>query len=269
MSELVHTISTTTVEMDYLKFGSGKKTFVILPGLSIHSVMGMADAVATAYQDFDKDYTVYLFDRAKNLHEGYSIRDIARDTASAMMALKLTNADIFGASQGAMATIYLALDYPQLVHSMVLGSTLAKPNKTFARVGKTWIELAEKREEKALLENFIDVVYSQKTLEKYRDAMIAANVGITQAEYERFLVLARACQGFDVYEELSTIKCPVLVLGSEGDRVVTPAGSREIAEKLGCASYLYDSSYGHAVYDEAPDYKKRILDFFSACGKAF
>ena len=78
MSELIHTISTSNMEMDYIKFGSGKKTFVILPGLSIHSVMGLADAVATAYQDFTKDYTVYLFDRAKNLHEGYTIRDIAK-----------------------------------------------------------------------------------------------------------------------------------------------------------------------------------------------
>ena len=269
MSELVHTISTPNVEMDYIKFGSGKKTFVILPGLSIHSVMGLADAVATAYQDFTKDYTVYLFDRAKNLHEGYTIRDIAKDTASAMMALNLTKTDIFGASQGAMATICLAMDYPELVHGMVLGSALARSNKTFATVVNKWVELAEKREEKGLLENFLDVVYSQKSLEKYRDAWIAANVGITQAEYERFLVLARACQGFDVYEQISAIQCPALVLGSEGDRVVTSEGSREIAEKLGCEIYLYDASYGHAVYDEAPDYKKRILDFFSACGKAF
>ena len=262
MSDLVKTVSTLDVEMDYIKFGSGKKTFVILPGLSIHSVMNLAQAVKTAYQDFTKDYTVYLFDRAKKLHEGYTIRDIAHDTASAMMALNLTNADIFGASQGAMATICLAIDYPQLVHSMVLGSTLTKFNQTFTRVGKTWIELAQKRDEKALLENFVDVVYSQKTLEKYRDAMIAANVGITEAEYERFLILARACQGFDVYDQLGAIRCPVLVLGSEGDRVVTAEGSKQIAERLGCAIYLYDSSYGHAVYDEAPDYKKRILDFF-------
>jgi hypothetical protein len=55
-----------------------------------------------------------------------------------------------------------------------------------------------------------------------------------------------------------------LALGSEGDRVTTPEGSRQIAEKLGCAIYLYDSSYGHAVYDEAPDYKERILAFFQA-----
>ena len=267
MSELVHTVSTSEVEMTYIKFGTGKKTFVIIPGLSIHSVMSLADAVATAYQDFAADYTVYLFDRAKNLHEGYTIRDIAHDTASAMMALNLTNTDIFGASQGAMATIWLAIDYPQLVHSMVLGSTLAKPNETFTRVGKRWIELAEKRDERGLLENFVDMVYSQKTLEKYRDAMIAANVGITEAEYERFLVLAHACLDFDVYDQLGAIRCPVLVLGSKGDRVVTAEGSRQIAEKLRCAIYLYDASYGHAVYDEAPDYKKRILNFLSSCHK--
>ena len=36
---------------------------------------------------------------------------------------------------------------------------------------------------------------------------------------------------------------------------------REIADLLGCELHIYED-YGHAVYDEAPDYKERILEFF-------
>ncbi len=264
MKAEVKTVLTENVEMDYVKFGTGKKTFVILPGLSIHSVMGLADAIATSYQSFAGQYTVYLFDRAKNLQEGYSVRDMARDTASAMRALGLSNADIFGASQGGMIAQYLAIDYPELVHSMVLGSTLSKGNETFSSVARLWLEKAENRDEQGLLEAFVDVVYSEATLKEYRDVLISANKGISEAEYERFLILARACQDFDCYQELTKVQCPVLVLGSEGDCVVTAEGSRELAQKLGCAIYLYDSSYGHAVYDEAPDYKERCLAFFES-----
>ena len=38
--------------MKHIVFGSGTKNFVILPGLSVHSVMGLADAIAEAYKDF-------------------------------------------------------------------------------------------------------------------------------------------------------------------------------------------------------------------------
>lgn len=264
MEVSVKTVSTSEVEMDYIQFGSGKKIFVILPGLSIHSVMGLADAVATAYESFTQDYTVYLFERAKNLHEGYTVRDMARDTASAMVALDLSNADIFGASQGGMIAQYLAIDYPKLVHSMVLGSTLAKSSLVFCDVVLHWIALAKKKDEQGLLESFVDNVYSEETLKKYRDYMISANKGISDTEYERFLILARACENFDCYDELPNIKCPVLVLGSYGDHVVGPQGSEQIAKALGCELYMYDFHYGHGVYDEASDYKTRMLNFFKS-----
>lgn len=51
--------------MDYIVFGEGEKKFVIIPGLSVHSIMSFADAVEEAYKDFSEDYTVYLFDRPK------------------------------------------------------------------------------------------------------------------------------------------------------------------------------------------------------------
>ncbi len=260
----VKTVSSGGMEMDYIVFGSGEKAFVILPGLSVHSVMGSADAIAEAYKDFADEYTVYLFDRAKNISEGYSVRDMAADTAAAMKALGIENADVFGASQGGMIAQYLAIDYPELVRKMILGSTLAKPNGGFNSIVDEWISLAEAKQETELLESFVDSVYSEATLESYRDTLISMNRNISDEEYARFVILAGACKTFDCYDELSGIKCPVLVIGSEGDGVVGAEGSEQIASALGCELYLYDKNYGHGVYDEAPDYRQRCLDFFNA-----
>ena len=257
----VKTATAEGVEMDYIVFGSGEKSFIILPGLAIHSVMGSADAIAAAYADFTDDYTVYVFDRAKDLREGYGIRDMAADSAAIMRSLGIESADVFGASQGGMIAQYLAIDHPELVHKLILGSTLSKPNEVCRQNLATWVALAEAKDERALLESFVDTVYSETTLEAYRETMISANLGISDEEYERFLLMAASCEDFDCYDELSAIQCPVLVIGSEGDRVVTPEASRQIAEALGCELYMYDASYGHGVYDEAPDYKQRCLDF--------
>ncbi len=251
------------MNMEYFAFGSGKRKFVILPGLSVHSVMGAADAVAAAYKDFTDTYTVYVFDRAKHIGDGYTVRDMAADTADAMQALHIADADVFGASQGGMIAQYLAIDRPELVHSMILGSTLAKPNDTFLSVIAEWVRLADNRDERGLSESFAERVYSGATLDAYRDTLIAANLGIREEEYRRFSVLAKACLTFDCSALLGAVRCPVLVLGAEGDRVVTAEGSRQIAEAIGCALYLYGEGYGHGVYDEAPDYRQRCLDFLS------
>lgn len=248
--------------MDYITFGKGTKTFVIIPGLSIHSVMGLADAVKEAYRIFADDYTVYLFDRPKQLENGITIRELAGETAAAMQALRFEHACILGVSQGGMMAQYIAIDYPELVGSLILGSALSKPNATFEAVGGKWLQLAEQRDERALIESFVDKVYARKTLEQYRDVLISSNLGITEEEYERFVILAKSCFGFNCYDELPKIQCPTLVLGSEGDEVVTAEASRETAEALSCELYLYDKSFGHGVYDEAADYKQRCKDFF-------
>ena len=259
----INTVTIGENKMNYIVFGSGEKNFIIIPGLSIHSVLNSADAIKEAYKEFENEYTVYLFDRATNIKEGYSIKDMAKDIADAMKELNIENAYIFGASQGGMIAQYLAIDYPELVNKVVLGSTLSKPNDTSINVISNWINLAKEKEETKLLESFVDDVYSKNTLDNYRDYLISSNAGITDEEYERFIILASACNTFDCYDELNNIKCPVLVLGSYGDKVVTVEASKEIQEKINSDIYLYDDSYGHGVYDEASDYKQRILDFFN------
>ncbi len=264
------TVIAGSLEMDYIRFGSGEKSFVIIPGLSIHSVMGLEDMIAEAYKDFAKDYTVYVFDRAKNIKAGYTVREMAADTAKAMEALGIEKAHVFGASQGGMIAMYLAIDHPELVHKMILGSTLAKPNETFNQAAREWNRLAKEQDETALVESFVDRVFSEETLKDYRQALIKMNMGITEEEFQRIAILTEACKNFNCYEELSNIKCPTLVIGSRGDKVVTAEGSEQIAEALSCELYIYEDIYGHAVYDEAPDYKQRCLDFFakgSGCGQ--
>ncbi len=259
----VKTVKLDNVEMDYAVFGTGSKSFVIIPGLSIHSVMPLAESIAEAYASFEDEYTVYVFDRAKNIKEGYSVLDAANDTASVMKELNIENADIFGASQGGMIAQYIAINHPELVHKLVLGSTLARSTSAFNEVVDEWINLAQNKEEEKLLESFVDHVYSASTLEAYRDVLISSNLGITDEEYDRFIILATACKNFDDYDELNKITCPTLVLGSNGDEVVGVEGSKELAEKIENAElYLYEDTYGHGVYDEAADYKQRCLDFF-------
>lgn len=262
----IKTVETEGFSMEFFSFGHGPRTLVILPGLSVQSVMGAAAAVAEAYDLLTEEFTIYLFDRRKDLPESYSVQDMARDTAQALWALDLTDVCLFGTSQGGMIAMDIAREYPELAEMLVLGSTAARETELAAKTVGQWVELAEAGDAEGLYLAFGEAVYPRSVFEASRQLLIDAAKSVTAEELARFVVLARGMEGFDVTGGLSEIRCPVLVIGDRDDRVLGAEATEEIAEKL-CGApkvqvYLYDG-YGHAAYDTAPDYKERILAFLT------
>ena len=248
--------------LDFYTFGGGSRNLVILPGLGTRSVCYSAMSVAAGYGIFTEDYTVWVFDRRAQMPLDFSIREMAADVAAAMRELEIGDADVFGASLGGMVAQYLAAEYPELVHALVLGSTAARMNPVILRIAAQWAEAAEKDRLGAFTEEMLRQLYSPATLARFGSAVFRVNDGLTVTERRRFAVQAHAIIRLNTYDILDRIRCPVLVIGVEGDRVVTADASREIAEKLGCELYLYGTDYGHCVFDEAPDYRQRLLEFF-------
>ena len=122
------------MQFDYIRFGSGKKPLIMIQGLNTRGIKGAALSLAYMYRIFAKEYTVYLFDRRPVVYDGITVRDMAADIASAMDALGLRNADVFGTSQGGMIAQYLAIDRPDLVRRLVLAVTLSRNNDTVKQV---------------------------------------------------------------------------------------------------------------------------------------
>ncbi len=266
MGIVIETVRTERFSMDYFRFGKGGKTLVILPGLSVQSVMGAADAIAAAYQTLAERYTIYVFDRRADLPAVYTVHDMAQDTAEAFRALGLEKVCLFGASQGGMIALALAIEHPELVDRMVLGSTSAHVREEQYRVIEGWVRLARAGDREGLYLAFAEAIYPPDVFGQYRASLIAAAETVTDRDLERFVILAEGVRGFDVVSELNRIKCPVLAIGVFEDGVLDSDATMEIAEKLDGRPdfrlYLY-AGYGHAAFDTAPDYRQRILDFLS------
>lgn len=260
----INTFAAKGIDMDYLKFGGGERALVIIPGLSVKSVMESATAVANAYEIFCEDFTVYLFDRNKILDENYNIYGMARDTAAAIRLLGIDSADFFGVSQGGMIAQCIAIEFPELVNKIVLGSTLCKINKTAEKTLGDWVRFAKEKNVKALCKDFLEKLFSKDFCDKFGEMIVSMNSNLTDGELNRFILLASATEGFDIDENLDKIKCPTLILGAENDKVVTGEASKQMANKIKNSEiFMYGGDYGHGVYDEAPDYKNRILDFLN------
>ena len=261
----IETVRTDSFSMDFFCFGHGDRTLVILPGLSVQSVMGAADAIAAAYRSLEDSFTIYVFDRRRDLPAAYSVRDMARDTAEAFQALGLKDVCVFGASQGGMIALVIAIEHPELIRKMALGSTSAHVQEPQYRVLERWAELARRKDPVGLYLAFGSEIYPPEVFEQYRETLISAAQTVTDSDLERFVILVEGTKDFNIVDRLDQISCPVLAAGVFEDGVLDSDATMEIAEKLDHRGdfrlYMY-VGYGHAAFDTAPDYRERLLKFF-------
>lgn len=262
MSYEIKTVQLAAYSMNYFRFGTGEKTMVILPGLSVQSVMNSAQAIAQAYDIFRNEFTVYVFDRRNELPDTYGIHQMAEDTAQAMKMLGLENTYLFGASQGGIMSLLIAAHHPELVKKIVVGSAACRINNFMKKAVVHWIELARKGDAVSLYLDFGKKVYPQAAFKSFRNDLIQAADSVTPEELARFLILASALADLDIREDIRNISCPILILGSLDDGVLGSDAHRELSDYLNGADVYAYCGFGHAAYDLAPDYKERIYRFF-------
>lgn len=253
-------IKINNMQIDYITFGKGTKSLIMIQGLNTRDIKGAALSFAYMYRIFAEDYKVYLFDRRPEVFDGITVRDLADDIAEAMDALGIKNADVLGVSQGGMIAQYLAIDRPDLINKLVLAVTLSKNNDTVKSVVENWITLTEQGDMKQLVMDMTEKMYSDAYVKRYKPFMPLLTVMQKPQNAQRFIILAKACLTCNAYEELEKIQCPVFVMGGRQDKVVGSNASEEIAQKLDCKIFMYEQ-LGHAAYEEAKDFNKKIYDF--------
>ena len=261
------TVPLGNTEMHYASFGSGPKTLVLLPGLSdgLATVKGKAFILAQPYKLFFEKYTVYMFSRKNDLPEGCSIRDMAEDQVRTLKSLGVERFSLLGVSQGGMIAQYIAIDHPEMVEKLVIAVSAPCCSEMSRTVIRQWLEFAEAGDHRSLMIDTAEKSYSPAYLAKYRSMYpIIGRIGKPADGYRRFRVNAEAILGFDASGELSKISCPTLIIGGEEDKIVGAEASRQLHALIpGSSLHLYPD-LGHAAYEEAKDFNKRIFKFLEA-----
>lgn len=250
-------------DMDYIRFGSGKRTMIILPGLGdgLRTVKGTALPMALMYRMFCKDFTVYAFSRKEPLSNGFTTRDMAFDLAEAMAELGIEKADILGVSMGGMIAQHLAIDFPEKVNKLILTVTASRPNPILTESIDEWVSCAKRGDHTALMDSNVRRIYSENYYRK-NQWMVPIMGRLTKPRsYDRFFIQADACMTHDAYESLNRIKAPTLVIGGEKDLALGGDASREIAANIPDAELLMYEQWGHGLYEEAKDFNRVVLRF--------
>ena len=248
---------------DYIRFGTGKRDLVILPGLGdgLQTVKGTALPMAWMYRMFAKDFTVYMFSRKSDLPKGYTTRDMAQDLKETMDALNIQKADILGVSMGGMIAQWLAIDHPEKVDRLILTVTSSQPNPILTASIEEWMDQARQNDHRALMDSNMRKIYSETYCRKNGWMIPILGVVTKPKSYDRFLIQAEACLNHDAFSHLSAIQAPTLVIGGEQDKALGPDASREIANQIPAARLKMYPQWGHGLYEEAKDFNQLVYDF--------
>ena len=259
----ISSIQTSKCKLSYAKCCSGPKSLIMLPGVSVTGVLNSAAGVETAYEAFHGKYTIYLFEYPREEYpEGAEVGYIADILAEAIRLLDLKDCHLFGASFGGMIGQVLLAEYPELFVNAVLSSTVARKSETSPETVRRWHDLAASGDVRSLNLAFYDAVYSDEYQIKFagpiRNVLDNGNADDCRVMAAHTGMILR----LDLRENGKKIKAPVLVIGSKQDRVFSVEDLSAPALLSGGELFLYEG-YSHAVFDEAPDFKQRILEHFA------
>lgn len=243
-----------------VKLGGGAHSLVVIPGLSTTRLTGDPGLLANSFRPFLEEYTLYFVDRRDEIPENCSSRVLAVQAYEDLTAAGVSRAAVIGVSQGGMIAQFLAADHPEMVEKLVLAATLAGPNDMMKDSFTTWISLAERKDYQGLNHDMFSRIYSSGFYERNLRALSYAEKTMRPDDDLKFIRLTRACLNHDSRDVLKNITCPVLVAGGGLDRVLSFKASEELAASLGCPLLSFED-FGHAFYDETPDFYRKAYEF--------
>ncbi|MTD47078.1 alpha/beta fold hydrolase [Conexibacter sp. W3-3-2] len=186
-----------------------------------------------------------------------SLRDLVADVLAVMDHAEVPVADVHGVSMGGMVAQHLALDHPQRVRSLLLGSTTAQARsgpppwrligssglRPLLGPGRSWPVMSR-------------VLYARRTFEEAPER-IAQDCDLRLRDGTPTVTIAAqllAIARHDVRARLAELgRFPVTVVHGDEDRLVAPARGRALAAGIPGAVFVMIGGCGHLMTTDAQE----------------
>ncbi len=261
--------TTDGATIEYGVMGKGSP-FLLVPGASD----GMGDwsqtfggAKVSLYGRFAHAHQVVGVCRREPLPPGAHPRDLARDYAWMIEKLGLGPVHVEGASGGGPVAIWLAVDRPDLVRSLVLAVTLAHTDESFTRVIRQWIDWIEAKNWSSYFEDVLIRSLTPQYKQYLPNMLSEMLLTVDQINVERQIKLYEGLCNFDFRNDLDCITCPTLIIGGDMDMITTIELQSELAKRIPGARQEIIQGQSHFCMIEASDqYVSHVLSFFNGVG---
>jgi pimeloyl-ACP methyl ester carboxylesterase len=254
--------------MHYVAAGAGEPLVL---------VMGFGgDHTAWAFQmaALSERYRVIAFDnrgagQTDQPDASYSTAQMAADTVGLMDVLGIERAHVLGVSMGGMIAQEIALRYPARMRTLQLHCTYARPDAYTRELLGTWRVERQTLPREVFVRASFFWLFARETYDE-RPHLVEGILETALAHphpqsLTGWLRQAEACVAHDALDRLGAIACPTLVSVADGDMLVPPRFSREIAARIPGAMLRTIAGAGHVYFWERADlFNAMCLDFLAA-----
>jgi pimeloyl-ACP methyl ester carboxylesterase len=195
----------------------------------------------------------------------FNVATMADDAAAVLAALAVPAAHVMGFSGGSAVAQELALRHPQVVRSLALVSTWARPDPYTRRLTEFlgWL-MDVAPSERAALEAFFLWIYTPRAhADGTVDQIIEEALAFPHPQPpEAFRRQLDAFMTHDTLDRLHQIEVPTLVVAGELDIATPPRLGRQVAEGIGGAELVVLPDAAHQPFQETPDEFNQLVDAF-------
>ena len=189
----------------------------------------------------------------------YSIEQLAKDVLALADSQQFECFHFCGLSMGGQIGMWLAANAPQRLNKLVLCSTAAKigtPEMWDARIA-TVLKGGMKNVAAAAIERWFTAAFRAKNpsiVEKIHKILEATNP-------EGYAACCAAVRDFDIREQLSRIRTPILVVSGTYDAATTPADGQYLATHIAGARYIELNGAHLSNIEDAARFTREVADF--------
>ncbi len=216
--------------------------------------------------EFCKEFKVVTFDmrghgRSDKPSGPYSVKMFAADTADLLAALDIPSAHVVGESLGGAVAFQLAISFPEKLRSLVIVNSA--PMMADRQTAEQRVAVVRQHGMRAMGELLSQSLFPKPELESLRATFIerwAAN------DPEAYIQSTLSLVGWDVTDQLGSIRCPALVISADQD--YWPLAAKEAYTKLipGARLVVFPDSH-HALPLEKPhEFNAELLRFLKTQG---
>ena len=194
-----------------------------------------------------------------------TVATMADDAAAVIRALDAPAVHVAGFSMGSCIAQELAIRHPELVRSLVLMSTYARPDALLRAQLELWRWLPlVAPDDRSFLEAFFTWVYTPRAhADGTVDQLVEEALAFPhQQSVEAFQAQVDACLGHDTADRLARIAVPTLVLAGELDMITPPRLGRLVADAIPGARFEVLPGEAHQPFQEVPELFNARVDAF-------
>lgn len=250
------------IKMYYESTGEGE------PLLLIHGLGSSTRDWEFQVPTFSQKYRVITIDlrghgKTDKPKGPYNMQMFAKDIAELLEIIGVTSTHILGISLGGGIAFQFAVDYPELVKSLIIvnagieipADSFKMKLEAFKRISIVRLVGMKKMGQVLAPRLFIKPEQEdlrQKLIERWQEN-----------DKKAYLSAMRALIGWSIRDHLDKIKCPTLIIGSDQDYAPSSI-KEEYTTLLPNAKFIEIKDAGHAVAIEKPEeFNEIVMNFLS------